>query len=306
MECTLCPVWPKPAYIIILFGYAVVTYADYYSDQSDMDLTPQCKRSGSEYKNSSVCGEGVRRHWANLLAVPANQETCNFDQASGKIVCDTDYACHGGQSFYVDDVRTSSTMEYDCSKCNNFQRRPCCDKCHELQRHVAREGLMVAGSAIHSVVCHHCDVVDLEGKSLKPQVTCQHDASDGTFKCSFAEHCEDGKRIDRRGNWSYKCLVTTCDSCTETFTKAKCCLTCLNHYCNSPLTFQDRRVCRGCEVHTSHLSSWADNPLSEPVQHQDIPQEEMMQESAPAPPPPAPIAPPAPTATRWNWGYTYR
>jgi len=306
MQLTPHQLLPRSVRIICLLGYVVATYANYYSDQGDIDLTPQCKQSGSDYKKSSVCSEEVRKHWARLMEVPTNQETCSFDQETGKIICDTDHACHGGQTISVDDVRTRTSMEYDCSKCHDLQRRSCCSKCHELQQDVARGGLMVAGSSIHSVVCHHCDKSNLEAKSSKPQVACQHDAAAGTFKCSFAEHCEDGKRIDRRANWSYKCLVTPCDSCTETFTKAKCCLTCLNHFCNSPLTFHDRRVCRGCEAHTSHMSSWSQGPLPEPEQDQYSPQEEVVQESLPYPPsPPNPPSPPSPPA-QWSWGYTYR
>jgi len=222
----------------------------------ETELPDDCNVPGDLYMASPVCSPAVRREWARLSSIPRQQDVCDIDYATGRIVCDTKVQCEGGTATAVDRVQTKRTMDYDCSKCPDIQRGSCCGKCKELQDKVSRGALRIGGEGIHEVLCHNCAQADLAESwtaASASAVSCSHNHADGTFKCTLKEHCESGaQRIDMQ-NLSFACLVTPCDTCQDTFAKAQCCLTCLENYCNSNLDFVNRKVCRGCHIDPSRL-----------------------------------------------------
>jgi hypothetical protein len=221
-----------------------------------VELPDDCNVPGDLYMASPVCSTTVRREWARLSSIPRQQDVCDIDYSTGRIVCDTKIQCEGGTATAVDRVQTKRTMDYDCSKCPDIQRGSCCGKCKELQDKVSRGALRIGGQAIHEVLCHNCahsDMTESWTVNSASAVSCSHNNADGTFKCTLNEHCESGaQRIDTK-NLSFACLVTPCDTCQDTFAKAQCCLTCLENYCNSNLDFVNRKVCRGCHIDPSRL-----------------------------------------------------
>jgi len=221
-----------------------------------VDLPDDCNVPGDLYMASPVCSTNMRREWARLSSIPRQQDVCDIDYSTGRIVCDTKIQCEGGTATAVDRVQTKRTMDYDCSKCPDIQRGSCCGKCKELQDKVTRGQLRIGGQGIHEVLCHNCahsDMAESWTANSASAVSCSHNNADGTFKCTLNEHCESGaQRIDTK-NLSFACLVTPCDTCQDTFAKAQCCLTCLENYCNSNLDFVNRKVCRGCHIDPSRL-----------------------------------------------------
>eukprot|EP00930_Biecheleria_cincta_P004307 TRINITY_DN105217_c0_g1_i1.p1 TRINITY_DN105217_c0_g1~~TRINITY_DN105217_c0_g1_i1.p1 ORF type:complete len:383 (+),score=41.52 TRINITY_DN105217_c0_g1_i1:67-1215(+) len=217
-------------------------------DRHDTDLPEDCMMSGSQYAASAVCSSEVRKEWSRLAAVPKQQNACQIDYNTGRMVCDTQISCEGGRSRFVEDVQTKRTLEYDCGKCHEMQRTSCCSTCRNLKSSATRGDLVINKTSIHDVTCYSCDHDSLQYMVPKTDVSCSHNEEDGHFKCSVNKHCELGDLNIDTQNLSFSCMVTPCDQCSDPTTKAQCCVTCLTHYCTSGLSFSDRKVCRGCNM----------------------------------------------------------
>eukprot|EP00928_Gymnodinium_smaydae_P090293 TRINITY_DN7411_c0_g1_i1.p1 TRINITY_DN7411_c0_g1~~TRINITY_DN7411_c0_g1_i1.p1 ORF type:complete len:375 (-),score=32.97 TRINITY_DN7411_c0_g1_i1:116-1240(-) len=214
-------------------------------------LPAECKIPGDEYAASNVCSPAVRNEWAKLAAEPRQQDTCRVDYDTGRMVCDTKVSCEGGTTHYIEDIRTTYAMEYDCLKCSDAQRGSCCRKCADLQRSVARGTLTINRTLINNVACLNCDARALSGLASKSEVSCSVNQKDGTFRCKQEEHCESGVRKVHTRNASFSCFVTPCSSCGDAVARAQCCATCLDNYCNARLGFADRKICQGCAMAAS-------------------------------------------------------
>jgi len=218
------------------------------ADRRDTDLPEDCMMSGSQYAASAVCSSEVRKEWSRLAAVPKQQNACQIDYDTGRMVCDTQISCEGGRSRFVEDVQTKRTLEYDCGKCHEMQRTSCCSTCRNLKSSATRGDLVINKTSIHEVSCYSCDHDNLQYMVPKTDVSCSHNEEDGHFKCSLNKHCELGDLNIDTQNLSFSCMVTPCDQCSDPTTKAQCCVTCLTNYCTSGLSFSDRKVCRGCNM----------------------------------------------------------
>lgn len=209
-----------------------------------------CTLSGEIYAASPVCHPDVRREWRRLASVPREDDSCRVDPKTGRIVCDLQIQCEGGLQSFHPNVMTKHTMEYDCSKCPGSQRFSCCHTCKMLQAQAGQGHFNVAGKSIQEVVCRNPGLDDCNDeflRTLNPAggVNCTQGA-DGTFECSQTEHCDLGMQQTHTKNLSYWCQVMPCDTCADNYAKAQCCAKCLESYCEGGLSFENRKVCRGC------------------------------------------------------------
>jgi len=210
-----------------------------------------CQVSGDIYLTSTACSEVVRKEWSRLASV-SRQDACRIDYTTGEILCDTSIQCEGGTTEFVEQIHTKRKMEYDCSKCPDIQRHSCCSKCSELRQMALGQRLAIKNTPIDEVSCWHCEEREMHMLS-RHEVRCTHDQSDGKFKCGLSEQCQEGVQKIETQNLSYSCTVTPCDACTDVAAKARCCSMCLENYCNSHLSFQTRKICRGCAKEIQRL-----------------------------------------------------
>lgn len=210
------------------------------------EVARECNMPGREYQASRVCSAEVRQKWRQLAEQPVTvpqQDGCRFDHSSGKIICDNRMSCEGGFSHPVESFQHRHAMDYDCSECPGSSRGSCCRKCAELRDQARGGNLEVGSNRIYEVYCNHCTDITASPTAVQ----CAHDPIDGQFKCSVSEKCEPGQPKINSQNMSYTCVVTPCETCTNDVLKAQCCYSCLNHFCGADLSFDTRKVCRGCD-----------------------------------------------------------
>merc|ERR1712194_674793 len=167
---------------------------------------------------------------------------CKFDYNIGKMTCDTTFGCEGGKHYSVDNHHSHNKVSYDCGECHDVQRESCCNTCQEVKQNAAANGLTIHNERIHEVECDGCDRARLNSHD---EIQCSHNPRDGHFQCRLQTSCQTGRTNFDKQNLSYHCTVTPCDSCPDSHARAQCCVQCLNHFCNQPNSFHERRICSG-------------------------------------------------------------